>query len=292
MRDCFFSILFICIFSVGFAQKVVKVCGEYTYYVPNNVSLEQAKQTAINRARLEALIKEFNQTVYQSNTSIISNKNGEASSDFYSYGGSEANGEWIEDTKEPTINTFTEQNQIVIKAEVCGRARERKSSGVDFSSKLLRNGTNDKFASDTFVEDDYLYLSFSSASDGYLCVYLLDRETQEVFCLLPYSNSPNGAVKVEHDKRYVFFDPDDRNQPECQYIDGNIYLTCSREIEYNEVYVIFSPNNFSKANGSKIKGEHLPRELSFKDFQKWLVSCQTKDKDMKVTKHLIEIKRK
>lgn len=292
MRHFFLLILFISIFSADYAQKVVKVCGEYTYYVPNNVSLEQAKQTAINRARIEALIKEFNQTVYQSSTSIISNKNGEASSDFYSYGGSEANGEWIEDTQEPIITTFAENNQIVFKVEVCGKARERKSSGVDFNSKVLRNGTEDKFASDTFVEDDYLYLSFSSASDGYLCVYLLDRESQEVFCLLPYRNSPNGTVKVEHDKRYVFFDPDDRTQPEFQYIDGNIYLTCSREIEYNEIYVIFSPNNFSKANGSEIKEEHLPRELPFKDFQKWLVSCQTKDNDMKVNKHLIEIKRK
>ncbi|MBQ9254449.1 MAG: DUF4384 domain-containing protein [Bacteroidales bacterium] len=285
-------ILYIGIFSVCSAQKIVDVCGEYTYYYPSTVSPEQAKQTAINRARIEGLIKEFNQTVYQTNTTVItSNKNGESSSDFISIGGSNVQGEWIEDTKEPQVSFYTKDNMFICIAKVCGKAKKITNT-TEFTSKVLCNGTDGRYESNKFRAGDYLYLSFLSASDGWLCVYLLDREAQEVFCLLPYRNSPNGTIKIKHDTLYLFFDPQDSNQPDYDYIEGNLYITCTKEIEYNEVYVIFSPNNFSKANGSKIKGEYLPRQLSFKDFQKWLISCQTKDRDIKVNKHLIEINKK
>lgn len=44
---------FILIFSTtAFAQKVKNVCGEYTFYAPENVSLSEAKRIALERAKL------------------------------------------------------------------------------------------------------------------------------------------------------------------------------------------------------------------------------------------------
>jgi hypothetical protein len=43
--------------------------------------------------------------------------------------------------------------------------------------------------------------------------------------------------------------------------------------------VIFSPNEFAKAN-SKNVDERLPKELSFEEFQKWLVKGRMRNKEM------------
>ena len=54
-----------------YAQKVKKVCGEYTYYVPANQSLEQAKNIALDRAKIKALADEFGTVVSQTNSTVI-----------------------------------------------------------------------------------------------------------------------------------------------------------------------------------------------------------------------------
>ena len=49
------------LFSLGtlIAQSVINVSGDYTYYAPSNISIEQAKQIALERARLQCLAEEF-----------------------------------------------------------------------------------------------------------------------------------------------------------------------------------------------------------------------------------------
>lgn len=275
------------IFSAAMAQKPVKVCGEYTYYAPENVNTAHAKQTALQRARLAGLIQEFNQIVYQSNTTVTTNRDGESSVDLYSFGGSDARGEWIEDTEEPRYTISYEQDMLVVKAEVCGKAREIKSAGIIIESKVLRNGTAPRFESDKFVSGDDMYLWFRSPVDGWLTVYLLDRNSKTVYCLLPYRNSPMGAVEIKHDQTYVFFQQD-RILKDWQYID-EYTLTAESSVEWNEVYVVFSPNHYAKAIGNA-SGKIAPHEMPLKDFVKWLEHCRTKDKDMTVNKHLLEIR--
>lgn len=287
MKNFCLLIIFISISHVGFAQKTVKVCEEYTYYFPENISLQEAKLEAFRRAKYLAIVKEFDETIYQNNISIIKNENGKSNTDFYSIGGSEARGEWIETTKEEVINTSYDDktNMSIITVKVCGKARERKNSGVEFSSKLLRNGTDAIFESSDFKENDTLYISFRAASDGYLCVYLFDGQT--VQCILPYNAVSDGVMKIQHDKNYVFFDPYDKEVGHL--CDGKLYLTCQKEVEYNDIYIIFSPNNFTKSNNSILNENTLLSELSFKDFQKWLTEISNKDKDLKIEQKNIKI---
>lgn len=67
-------------------------------------------------------------------------------------------------------------------------------------------------------------------------------------------------------------------------------MTCSREIEYNDIYVIFSPNAFTKANSNINTNDILPRQLSFEEFQKWLIKLRKIDKEAIVNNKQISIK--
>ena len=66
-------------------------------------------------------------------------------------------------------------------------------------------------------------------------------------------------------------------------------MTCSREIEYNDIYIIFSPNAFTKVNTNESTEDVLPRQLSFEDFQKWLVKLRKIDKEAIVNNKQISI---
>ena len=261
------------------AQKPVKICGEYTYIAPENVSLEQARQTALDRAKIEALAEKFGTTVSQSNSTVVENKDGASDVRLLSFGGSEVKGEWIETTQDPKYDISYTQGTMVVKVSVCGNARAIVGAGIDFTAKVLKNGTDDKFESDNFKDGDALYLLFRSPIDGYLTVYLVD-DSQTAYCLLPYMNAPSGNARIKSGKEYVFFSQQNADKDEAAIVD-EYELTTGKSAENNFLYVIFSPNEFTKAN-DKTGGEALPRQLSFADFQQWLAKNRTRDKDMKV----------
>ena len=288
MRGLLISIL-LAIAAVSYAQNVQKVTATYTYYAPENVTLEEAKRTALNRAKIEAIADAFGTLVTQSNSTVVSNQNGKSDSQFFSLGGSEVKGEWIETTKEPIYNIRYEGNMLVVSVEVSGRIREVVSAGIDFTVKILRNGTEEKFESSEFRSGDDMYLYFKSPVDGYLTVYLLDETTQEVYCLLPYKASGEGAYPIKHDKPYILF------SAKHETVNPNgvdeYTMTCSRDIELNDIYIIFSPNPFTKANANDAEEETLPRQLVYKDFQKWLVKSRKRDNYLSINNKQIKIKK-
>ena len=263
-----------------FSQKMKTVEGEYTYHAPENVTLEEAKRTGLDRAKIQALADAFGTIVSQTNATHVQNRNGKSDIDFLSIGGSEVKGEWIETVGEPQYDISYEQGMLVVKVSVKGKAREIVSTQIDIKAKVLRNGTEDKFESDEFRDGDDLYLSFVSPVSGYLAVYLIDAE-QKAYCLLPYRSQTDGIYKVEANRRYLFFNIKEAPMQERQYVDEYV-MTCSRSSEYNQIYVIFSPQPFAKA-ADNASAETLPRELKFDELQKWLVK-------RKKTNHTLQIK--
>lgn len=251
--------------------------GEYTYHAPENVTMEQAKRTTLDRAMIQALADEFGTIVSQSNATRVENKNGQTDIDFLSIGGSEVKGEWIETIGEPQYNIRYEGDMLIVSVKVKGKAREIVSAGIDFQARILRNGIEDKFESDQFRSGDDLYLSFQSPASGYLAVYLIDAENQ-AYCLLPYRNQTEGIYPIKANQRYLFFNIKEASLQERPYVDEYV-MTCERESEQNQIYIIFSPNQFAKATDNS-SNDHLPHELSYADFQKWLVKCRKHDKDM------------
>ena len=277
-----------------FSQKIKTVEGEYLYHAPENVTIEQAKRTAVERAKIQALADEFGTIVSQSSTTSIANINGESSTNVLVLSGSDVKGEWIEDLGEPKVQVNYEGDMLVVTAKVKGKAREILSAGVDFTSKILRNGKEDKFESDDFKNGDDLYLAFQTPAKGYLAVYLVDAENM-AYCLLPYRNQTDGIYPVNANQRYLFFCPEEAPEGERALVD-EYALTCERQMEYNYIYVIFSRNQFTKANDAasnkQIDGyAGAPRELSYEDFQKWLGKCMKHDAEMNMKKIPITIKK-
>ena len=275
----------ICLFLFALpvlAQRTEKVRAEYIYHAPENISLEDAKRIAIERAKIQAIADEFGTIVSQSNTTMVSNRNGESSTDFFSLGGSEVKGEWIETIGEPSYDINYAQGMLVVKAIVSGRIREIVSAQIDIKAEVLCNGTDLKFARTDFKNGDDLYLYFQSPVDGYLAVYLLDAVSQMVYCLLPYKSSSAAVTPIERNKPYIFFSA--KHAGDKVHLVDEYTMTCNRSVERNTIYVVFSPNEFAKANSNNVE-ELLPQELSFEEFQKWLVKGRNRDKGM-----IVEIK--
>ncbi|MDR1342226.1 MAG: DUF4384 domain-containing protein [Prevotellaceae bacterium] len=227
------------------AQGVVSVCGEYSYPVPEHVPVAQAKQIALERARVEALAKKFGTAIAQHSALMRTEENEKVSEAFFSLLANEVKGEWLEDTKEPTLEVTTEQGRLTVNASVCFKAREIKGAGVDFTAKALRNGTESKYESDDFRHGDDLYLLFRSPVDGYLAVYLVD-DTPTAYCLLPYRGDPSGQAQVKAGQEYVFFS--ERHAERGANFVDEYTPTCEKPMEQNTLYIIFSPNEFTKAN--------------------------------------------
>lgn len=280
------SLLFLISSLTISAQRVESVSGEYTYYAPSDKSMDEAKAIALNRAKIEALAEKYGTTITQNNFTNVNNSNEKSSVDFTSIGNSEVKGEWIETIGEPAFDISYVQNQLVIRVSVKGKVRELKRAVVNFSALALRNGTDDKFQSSEFKNGDDLFLSFKSPADGCVAVYLVDN-SQHAYCILPYRNSPTGIMKVEHGKRYVFFsEKEAAGTPDVD----EYTLTADKDVEQNQIYVIYSPNLFRKANDA-VSSETLPRELDFRDFQKWLSSSRSHDKEMQVDVKNISIRK-
>ncbi len=275
MRFYLIIALFLLFPTTFFAQQVKKVVGTYTYYAPEEVSLDCAKHTALERAQLEAIAETFGTDISQHNSTRVSNKNGHSDIDFLSISSSDVKGEWIETIGEPEYSINYEQGMLIVKCTVKGIIREIDSAEIDIKSKVLRNGTEDRFESSEFRSGDDMFLSFQSPVDGYLAVYLLD-DNGNAFCLLPYRNQTNGIQKISANTSYVFFSVEHVSLEERTLVD-EYTLTCEHSMENNMIYVIFSPNSFIKANDND-NGELLPREIEAKAFQKWLAKVRRKDK--------------
>lgn len=287
MKKLFLLLSFIFLVVSVHAQKLKTIEGEYTYHAPENVTLEQAKMTALDRAKIQALADEFGTIVSQYNTTVVENRNEQSYIDFSSIGGSDVKGEWIETLGEPIYHIMYEGDMLVVSVKVKGKAREIISAGIDIKAHVLKNGIEDRFESDQFVSGDDLYVSFQSPVKGFLAIYLIDANRQ-AYCLLPYRAQQDGIYIISANQRYLFFNEKTAPQNEQEIVEEYV-MTCEQNMERNNIYIIFSPNKFIKAV-DRDKGEVLPRELPYEDFQQWLTRCRKHDEKLNVKMIPITIK--
>lgn len=136
-----------------------------------------------------------------------------------------------------------------------------------------------------------------SPTDGFLAVYLVDKD--EAYCLLPYAGDPDGKQPIKHGEEYTFFSTASAPK-DLKNITDEYTLTCEGEAEMNRIYILFSPNMFTKAvdynpnkdNKADMNTLTLPRQLSMENFQKWLFDNRKRDKSMSVNIKEIIIKKK
>lgn len=274
------ALIFVSTFSsvMLFAQKEMKVETEFTYHAPLNLSIIEAKNHALEQAKLAIIEEKFGSIVSRTTSTKINNSRGRSNVDIKTLGSSEVRGEWLRTIGEPEYSEpLITDEFIVITVKVKGIIREIKNAETNLDIKVLRNGFDNKFEDTNFRNYDDIYLSFTSPIDGYIAVYLIG-ENDEAFCLLPYPKQTNGKVPVAAGQAYTFFSPQHAPAEEKGYVEQYV-MTCEKSLEKNQLYVLFSPNPFTKAIDKNTMETILPRSLSYQDFQKWLAKCRSKDKD-------------
>ena len=273
----------------AYAQGIRNVGGEYLYYADPDMSPKAAKAAAIENARIQSIAAEFGTLILHQTDQQDNLQNENESSFFMQLSTAEVKGEWIEDSKDAECE-FVEMlpdGMCVYRARVYGKARAISNESPEFLSNCLKNGTTEKYADTSFRDGDDLFVSFRSPVDGYLAIYLVDQSNQ-AFCLLPYSDDLDGQYRVRRNKDYVFFSEAHADAEDVTYVD-ELVMKCDGEYEErNQLYVIFSPNAFTKAVDGQIT-EDLPRQLSYPVFQTWLSRCRRRDTKMGVKVFLLKI---
>ena len=277
----------------AWSAKPISVNGFVYDYLSNdrNESQEQAEKHAVERAKQKVLEENFSIDV----SSIVvtldteSEKNGTYStnSDFYSLGGTSVRGEWVTTTEEKILDSKHNGKYWEIKVRVSGTIREKSGTPIDLRYAVISQ-PSDRETRPRFFDNEDLLLRFYSPVDGALCVYLVD-ESKTAYCLLPYSSDGKGYAPVKANREHLFF---------SKAVDpaaDELVMTTNKEIEHNILYIIFSPNTFTKAKDSKggknWRDQELPRNLPFKDFMHWLAKNQTADEQLVVRQEPIEIRK-
>lgn len=268
-----------CVLAVGLchAQRTATVSAEYTYYVPENMTVEQAKQVALQRAMTEAIAVEFGTLVQQVNATTVANDDGKASVGFSSLGTSDVRGEWLRTIGEPEYSMDYRDNVFVIRVAVRGVAREINYLKPRFIAQILRNGTKENFESEEFRNDDYLYVSIKSPVDGYVSVFCKD---DSVRCLLPDVSERDGVQRVEANRRHLFFTERGKR----------LQVSYNGMTEVNAVYIMFSPNPIVRPLSSRIDDGGLA-VFSDAEFNRWLADMRNHDRDLQIEVKYIYIRK-
>ena len=250
---------------------------------------------AIEQARVQALAEEFGTLIDETVFTTRKNEDGKSSVNMLAIGESTVKGEWLQDTSDPETHVAYLDGFLMVTARVWGLARYIESVPVDINVKVLKNGTLDRYDyhGEQFRSGDELYLSFKTPAQGYLAIYLMD-EKGNAYCMLPYAADTDGMFEVKANKPYVLFSS---NHSDNDVVCDEYVLTTEKELERDMLYVIYSPNAFVKANDDasdeKVMVDNeeldLPRQLSYKDFQHWLLRNRRRDRQMQVVVKPIEI---
>ena len=311
--------LFALIYTLVIAQdiKVVRTKGKaQVQWYPERESLTEARERALELAKINALEKAFGTLVMQGNTVYVENKKTgekiETNTTFKMIGNTAVKGEIIqivkEDYKELKKKERIKRKKVVVTYIDCNvtlEAKELIDTKIEIESfplnsvKLLKPVTQ-------FYEGDDLFLYFQSPVNGYLTVFLEDG--QQAQCLLPYRTMPKGleeAMPIIADKEYVFFsDMQEHNYFEDDFFSEDTYeLVASSDKDLNELYIIFSKRPLNKPILNKDENNELlveiekenyelPRSIETKAFKKWLIKIQQIRNDLQVVNHMISIEKK
>ncbi len=269
------------------APPIKTVKGEYTYYGDKSTSPAECKRLALEGARLDALSKEFGTIVTQDVMQADRIDSKGESNKFLSLSSTEVKGEWIADEGEPVFDiSLDSEDNFVVHCVVKGKAREISNEATEFDARVLRNGTKVGNASTEFYDGDDLYLYFTAPVDGFVSVYL-SLEDGNVYQMLPYLGDVKGEAKVKKGYDYVFFD--------ATKADGTFgtpdqfKIATDGVIEFNKIYVVFSPSYFAKPVMKAQNGMEVLPSLSENEFSKWLVKVRRNDPKLGVKQMNLKI---
>jgi len=250
----------------GFAQKqkVRNATGKSQIKIENNISRNEAKENAIEKAKIDAITTAFGQYIEQKTTTGLESGKVE----FRSYGQTKVKGEWIRTIGEPEISYDFRENEEWISCKIKGVIR-KATPKADLQVEIL-SSPDKNCRTDEFVNNQSMYLYIKSPVDGYLSVFLDDGT--KAYRLLPYRRmGAKKTVEIKGDKEYILFS---RKVENFGVPADQLELFTNKNRESNTIIVVFSENEFQKPllNNEKTDPDDyiIPRSLSKGSFEKWL----------------------
>lgn len=277
----FFIILWSTIISYADEKNGIKeISLDYIYYVPKHLSQIDAKRIAEENAIQEALAKEFGVAISATDTYVIKDENKKYSDFFTSYSSSSIKGEWISNKHEPKFVYRQDKltGEQIIDVSICIYAKAITRAPVLFEVLTLKNGLETRFQSDSFLDGDDFYLQFKTPIDGFLAVFFMDCK-HNVYGIYPYPSDPGKGYKVKKNIKNILFSYEifDDSNPR-KYCVQEFKMTCDLIPEQNNIFVVFSPNQFNlPILENNDKSGIL--SLSLRDFQQWMSQMRVSDKD-------------
>jgi hypothetical protein len=282
------TLIFISAWSLTLAQEVIRVKGSAQVLLEDHLSKDEAREEAIQQAKINAIENEFGTYVEQD--SDVKIDNGEA--DFRIIGHTRVKGDWLKTTrkkikeeKRPVRGVFRNQAEIWISCDIEGLVREIRYPETTPDIQPL-NCREPECRTYDFKDGESMYLSFMSPRDGYLSVYVV-QEDQFAYRLLPYQEMPEEylqSVPVKADREYLFF----ANDNDFDYFPGFSYMMIDElematesNSENLDLYVVFSPNHYEKPvlreKTASVSNVILPRSLTREQFEDWLLENRIYD---------------
>lgn len=280
------------------AQKprIETVEAHAVYTASPTMTPKEARYQTILSAQIDAVARTFGTIVGEENLSFVREKDKASSSDFFSLHEGDVRGVWLESVGDTIWSEpkHLADGSVIYEVRMEGKVMELKNAPIANEIKLLFNGTDpakDEIRDFTFYDGDKMYLYFKSPVDGYLAVYIVDfDDNMSTQRILPYEGEANGIHRVMADTEYILFSKEKAEPSEKPLVRGCVMRGRTNH-DFNQFYVIFSPNPFTKAIDESID-EDLPSVLSFKDFQKWLSKNRRRDLQMCVEKIFVDIIKK
>lgn len=280
-----FLIFFIALNLIAAGQdsgKIKRVSGKGEVEQLSNMTEEEAKAAALNRAKIEALANEFGTYVSKTEQTLIE----EGKTTYNALAFMDVKGEIVETIKNE-CKKFTRDDETWWRCEFEGKARERKAATIDLEHRVL--GCLDKDCNKTdFNTGEDIFLYFQSPVNGYISAYLLDHAN--AYCLLPYARMDGKGFEVKANESYFLFSKKyPYHLPAYQVDEYQVYTEKSSEI--NTLVLIFSPSVYYSPRmtegelappavrnylGDNVK---LPRELPIKNFETWIAENKSKSEE-------------
>lgn len=262
------------------ASDIKKVSGNYTYYGDKNDSPAMAKRKALEGARLDAISQEFGTIVTQDVLQADRvGSNGEDTK-FFSLSSTEVKGEWIADNGDPVyVVSLGNDDCLIVNCRINGTAKAITNESVEFEAIALRNGSSKGNATTEYHSGDDLFVYFTSPVDGYVSIFLMG-ENGDVNRMLPYQQASSNDVKIKKNYEYTFFDP---QKTDASFGDVDEFaIGTNGEIEFNKLYVLFSPAPFSMPVMHAANDKNPLPYLTEEEFNKWLSKSRRNDAKMGV----------
>ena len=290
-------ILFITTFvNVSLGQKIIKSKGQAQHRQESYMSANEAFETAIELAKINAIENAFGTYVEQQMDMLMENGN----TSYNIIGSTKVMGEWIETIGEPEIiidtrkeNTnYGRQNVNYISCRIKGKVRPLVPRAI--LNYEIMNAPNLESRIRSFYDKEHLYVYFKSPISGYVSIFLQDRVG--VYRLLPYEEMGefflNGVI-VDSDEEYIFFSKTHNYFTKGSVDEIVIDLVEDKPIEYNTLFIIFSKEEYIKPSlfdSKEIEDRKIPKSLSKNSFEKWLSKNRISSKSFQVIEEKISVK--